>query len=83
MSQDVATVGKTTSPTPLGTFYINGIAKPPNPNGLYGIYQISFTGFSDVYQRFGAGIGQVALHGTNQPRPARDAGQPWMRAPVE
>ena len=67
VSQDVAAVGKATSPTPLGTFYVDGIAKPPNPNGLYGAYQISFTGFSDVYQRFGAGIGQVALHGTNQP----------------
>ena len=43
------------------------LAKPPNPNGPYGLYQVSFTGFSEVYQRFGSGIGQVAMHGTNRP----------------
>ncbi|MDQ6697885.1 MAG: L,D-transpeptidase [Actinomycetota bacterium] len=65
--QDVAAVGKASSPTPLGTFYVDGIVKVPNPNGAYGAYQVSFTGFSDVYHHFGSGIGQVAMHGTNQP----------------
>lgn len=65
--RDIAAVGKVSSPTPLGTFYVDGIVKLANPNGPYGAYQISFTGFSDVYQHFGAGIGQVAMHGTNQP----------------
>jgi len=65
--QDVAAVGKASSPTPLGTFYVDGTVKLANPNGAYGSYQVSFTGFSDVYHRFGSGIGQVAMHGTNQP----------------
>lgn len=59
--------GKAESPTPLGSFYVDVLAKPYNPNGPYGIYQISFTGFSTVYQTFGSGNGQVAMHGTNRP----------------
>ncbi|MGI8711013.1 MAG: L,D-transpeptidase, partial [Acidimicrobiales bacterium] len=42
-------------------------AKPYNSNGPYGAYQISFTGFSTVYESFGSGNGQVAMHGTNRP----------------
>lgn len=59
--------GKVESPTPTGSFYVDILAKPSNPNGDYGPYQISFTGFSTVYERFGAGNGQVAMHGTNRP----------------
>jgi lipoprotein-anchoring transpeptidase ErfK/SrfK len=59
--------GKASSPTPTGSFYVDVLAKPPNPNGPYGAYQISFTGFSNVYERFGSGNGQVAMHGTNEP----------------
>jgi lipoprotein-anchoring transpeptidase ErfK/SrfK len=59
--------GKASSPTPTGAFYVDVLAKPYNPNGPYGIYQISFTGFSTVYEHFGSGNGQVAMHGTNRP----------------
>ncbi|HEY4377419.1 MAG TPA: L,D-transpeptidase, partial [Acidimicrobiales bacterium] len=63
----VVAPGKPSSPTPTGSFFVDGIAKPPNPNGPYGIYQVSFSGFSNVYQTFGSGVGQVAMHGTNEP----------------
>jgi lipoprotein-anchoring transpeptidase ErfK/SrfK len=59
--------GKASSPTPLGSFYVDARAKPYSPNGPYGAYQISFTGFSNVYEHFGSGNGQVAMHGTNRP----------------
>ncbi|MCU1453814.1 MAG: hypothetical protein JWN46_1960 [Acidimicrobiales bacterium] len=59
--------GLDSSPTPLGAFFVDGIAKPANPNGPYGLYQVSFTGFSDVYHTFGGGVGEVAMHGTNRP----------------
>ena len=59
--------GKAQSPTPLGSYYVDVLAKPYSPNGPYGAYQISFTGFSTVYQTFGSGNGQVAMHGTNRP----------------
>ena len=59
--------GKASSPTPTGSFYVDILAKPSNPNGPYGPYQVSFSGFSNVYDHFGSGNGQVAIHGTNQP----------------
>ena len=59
--------GKASSPTPTGSFYVDVLAQPPNANGPYGRYQVSFSGFSTVYQSFGSGNGQVAMHGTNRP----------------
>ena len=38
-----------------------------DPTGPYGAGQVSVAGFSDVYQTFGGGIGQIAIHGTDQP----------------
>lgn len=60
-------VGKDNAPTPTGSFFVDGAVKLRNPNGEYGAYQLSISAFSDIYQSFGAGVGQVALHGTNQP----------------
>lgn len=59
--------GKASSPTPTGAFYADIITRPINPNGPYGLFQISVTGFSNVYQSFGGGVGQIAIHGTNRP----------------
>lgn len=60
-------VGKGVTPTPTGTFYIDILVKLTNPNGVYGAYQLSVSGFSNVLQRFAGGIGQIAIHGTNAP----------------
>ncbi|MCU1497322.1 MAG: hypothetical protein JWM47_1275 [Acidimicrobiales bacterium] len=59
--------GKASSPTPIGAFYVDALTRPGNPDGAYGAYQVSFTGFSTVYRTFGSGNGQVAAHGTNRP----------------
>ena len=59
--------GKASSPTPTGAFYTDILTRPSNPNGPYGPYQISVTGFSIVYDSFGGGNGQIAIHGTNRP----------------
>jgi len=60
-------VGKGVTPTPTGNFYIDIKVTLSNPNGVYGPYQLSVTGFSNVLQRFAGGIGQIAIHGTNAP----------------
>lgn len=60
-------VGTGGTPTPLGSFYIDAIVKLNNPNTVWGPYQLSVTGFSDVLQHFGGGQGQIAIHGTNAP----------------
>lgn len=59
--------GKAATPTPLGFFYVDILTRPTNPNGPYGLYQVSVTGFSEVYDSFGGGNGQIAIHGTNRP----------------
>ena len=59
--------GKASSPTPTGAFYVDILTRPSNPNGPYGPYQVSVTGFSNVYDSFGGGNGQIAIHGTNRP----------------
>ncbi len=59
--------GRASSPTPLGTFYVDGIVRLDPPHRAYGTGQLSFTGFSEVYQSFGGGVGQVAMHGTQSP----------------
>ncbi len=65
--QETVAVGSDRTPTPLGSFFVDGIVKVPTDTGPYGAYQVSVSGFSDVLQSFGGGVGQIALHGTNRP----------------
>jgi len=60
-------VGTGGTPTPLGSFYIDAIVKLNRPDTVWGPFQLSVTGFSDVLQHFGGGQGQIAIHGTNAP----------------
>jgi lipoprotein-anchoring transpeptidase ErfK/SrfK len=60
-------IGKDSAPTPTGSYFVDGALKLRNPNGEYGAYQLSISAFSDIFQQFGSGVGQVALHGTNRP----------------
>ncbi len=59
--------GAPATPTPLGNFYVDIVVKLSHPTGVYGPYQLSVAGFSDVLQSFGGGPGQIAIHGTNHP----------------
>jgi lipoprotein-anchoring transpeptidase ErfK/SrfK len=58
-------VGKPRTPTPTGNFYVDISLK--NPGGAYGRHMLSVAGFSNVLKSFGNGVGQVAIHGTNNP----------------
>lgn len=60
-------VGRSISPTPRGTYFVTDIVKPKNPRGFYGTYSLGLSAHSTVYTSFGAGDGQVGLHGTNKP----------------
>ena len=64
--QTPVAVGTDRTPTPLGEFFVDGIV-PLRAGGPYGTGQVSVSGFSDVLQSFGGGVGQIALHGTNRP----------------
>lgn len=65
--QETVAVGADHSPTPLGSFFVDGIVQLTNSGGPYGPYQVSVSGFSEVLHSFGGGVGQIALHGTNRP----------------
>ena len=55
------------SPTPTGDFFVDGVVRLTDDSGPYGAYQVSVAAFSNVYQTFGSGNGQIAIHGTNDP----------------
>ncbi len=58
-------VGKPSTPTPLGRFYVD--IWLPNPGRPYGTFMLSIAGFSDVLKSFGGGRGQIAMHGWADP----------------
>lgn len=67
LMETTVAVGAGRTPTPTGTYFIDGAVKVPNPNGPYGAYQLSVAAFSNVHKSFGGGNGQIAIHGTNNP----------------
>jgi lipoprotein-anchoring transpeptidase ErfK/SrfK len=66
--QEPVGVGKARTPTPTGRFYIDAMVRLANPNTVWGPFQMSVSGFSNVLERFMGGPGQIAIHGTNTPQ---------------
>jgi len=60
-------VGKRSTPTPAGHFFITELLKQPDPGGAYGPYAFGTSAYSDVLMHFGTGNGQIGIHGTDQP----------------
>lgn len=60
-------VGRSATPTPTGLYYITELLRQPDARGLYGPWAFALSAFSPVLTHFGAGDGQVGLHGTNDP----------------
>lgn len=60
-------VGKSSTPTPGGTYYLTSLLRPSNPRGDYGPYAYGLSGFSTVLKSFNGGNGIIGLHGTNDP----------------
>lgn len=64
-----ATVGvaRENAPTPGGRYYITELLAPPDPNSVYGSFAYGLSGFSEVFESFNGGPGQLGIHGTNDP----------------
>jgi hypothetical protein len=60
-------VGRSFTPTPTGRFYITVKLRPPQISSVYGAWALGLSGYSQVLEQFGAGDGQIALHGTANP----------------
>ena len=62
-----AVVGKSASPTPLGTFSIAAKRKNPPEESYIGPWALALSAYSEVYETFSGGIPVIAIHGTNRP----------------
>lgn len=65
--QEPIGVGKASTPSPGGIYYLKELLQPPNPNGVYGHYAYGLSGFSNVLESFNGGTGVIGIHGTNDP----------------
>ena len=54
--QEPVGVGKGRTPTPTGNFYVDAMVRLSNPNTVWGPFQMSVSGFSNVLDRFMGGI---------------------------
>lgn len=63
--QEPVAVGKGSTPTPGGSYYIKELLQPPDPNTVYGPYAYGLSGFSNVLTKFGTGEGVIGIHGNN------------------
>ncbi len=66
IAETAAVVGKASTPTPVGTFFVNDIVERFN-GSVYGPYILSLSGFSETMETFGGGVPVIAIHGTNRP----------------
>ena len=60
-------VGKASTPTPTGMFFVTDLLRPHDPNGSYGPYAFNLSAHSRVFFHFAGGDGVVAIHGTDAP----------------
>ena len=61
-------VARENAPTPGGLYFTTELIRPVDaPSGPYGTYAYGLSGFSDTYETFNGGPGQLGIHGTNQP----------------
>jgi hypothetical protein len=58
-------VGTSKTPTPLTKAYVDISVPFKNTGGAYGAHMLSVAAYSEVLTSFGGGIGQLAIHGTN------------------
>ena len=59
-----AVVGKSSTPTPLGEFFVEESIKLP-ADAVGAPFALALSARSNVFQEFAGGPGQIALHGLN------------------
>jgi lipoprotein-anchoring transpeptidase ErfK/SrfK len=58
-------IGRPGTPTPSGRFFVTVKLRPPRISPVYGAWALGLSAYSEVFDQFGTGDGQIALHGTN------------------
>ena len=67
IEQTAVVIGKDATPTPVGEFFLNEKVAESNPNGAFGPWILSTSGYSETLETFDGGLPVIAFHGTNQP----------------
>jgi lipoprotein-anchoring transpeptidase ErfK/SrfK len=57
-------IGTSSTPTPTGRFFVTVRLRPPDISRVYGAWALGLSAYSEVFDQFGTGDGQIALHGT-------------------
>ncbi len=65
--QATIAVAADNSPTPGGQYYITELLQPLEPDTVYGSFAYGLSGFSETFETFNGGPGQLGIHGTNDP----------------
>ena len=65
--QSVVAVARGNAPTPGGSYYITELLEPERPDTIYGQFAYGLSGFSETFESFRGGPGQLGIHGTNDP----------------
>lgn len=60
-------IGTGATPTPIGSFYLTELLRPPDQTGPYGTHAYGLSGYSETLLSFNGGDGVIGLHGTNDP----------------
>lgn len=60
-------IGKDSTKTPTGHFFITEEIKNSTDTGVYGAWIMPISGYSEMLDTFDNGLPQIAFHGTNQP----------------
>jgi lipoprotein-anchoring transpeptidase ErfK/SrfK len=60
-------VGRPDRPTPTGQFFITDKLATGDPSSVWGAHAFGISAYSDVLDEFIGGIGQIGVHGTNDP----------------
>src|SRR6266568_1949568 len=58
-------IGQPATPTPTGRFFVTVQLRPPQISRVYGAWALGLSAYSEVFDQFGTGDGQIALHGTS------------------
>jgi len=63
--QGQVAIGKPSTPTPTGRYYIRVLIQAPNPNTVYGPFAYGLSSHSDVLSNFNGGDGEIGIHGND------------------
>lgn len=63
--QEPAAIGKPSTPTPPGKYYVRVLLQTTDPDSVYGPFAYGLSAHSDVLTEFSGGDGEVGIHGNN------------------